>query len=29
VHLDRARADEQGLADLPAGVALRDEQHDL
>ena len=29
VHLDRARADEQGLADLPAGVALGDEQQDL
>src|SRR6059036_731896 len=29
VHLDRARADEQGLADLPAGVAPGDEQHDL
>src|SRR5690349_24394184 len=29
VHLDRARADEQGLADLPAGVAPCNEQHDL
>ena len=29
MHLDRARADEQGLADLPAGVAPGHEQHDL
>jgi len=29
VHLDRARADEQGLADLPAGIAPGDQQHDL
>jgi hypothetical protein len=29
VHLDRARADEQGFADLPAGIATGDQQHDL
>jgi hypothetical protein len=29
VHLDGARADEQGFADLPAGIALGDQQHDL
>jgi hypothetical protein len=29
VHLHRPRADEQDLADLPAGIALGHEQHDL